>query len=145
MPGPRSPERFLRSRSPPPSTRGSTAPPPFSKHPEVRTRGEQPFHAFISPSIAQCPRNCSPELVAPLRDLSHRSLRPLVPPCRFCAHGHVCRVALNVPDPFPKPLEPHCGRPLISGDPRRGTERRHHAHVRSPAVGSRASIRDLTV
>jgi hypothetical protein len=35
-----------------PLTRGSIAPPPFSKRPEVRTRGEHPSHAFISPSIA---------------------------------------------------------------------------------------------
>jgi hypothetical protein len=117
LPGPRSPECFLRSRSSPPSTRGSTAPPPFSKCPAVRTRGEQPSHVFISPSITQCPCNCSPELVAPSRDLSHRGLRPLVPPCRFCTHGRVSHVALNVPDPFSKPLDPRRGRPLVSGEP----------------------------
>jgi hypothetical protein len=37
LPGPRPPERFLRSRSSPPLTRGSTAPPPFPKRPGVRT------------------------------------------------------------------------------------------------------------
>jgi hypothetical protein len=101
-----------------------------------RRRPEAPPHPLRSPSILefalevsnlsmplfrqvspQCPRNCSPELVAPPRDLSHRGLYPLVPPCRFCAHGHVRRVTLNVPDPFPKPLEPHRGRPLVSGEP----------------------------
>jgi hypothetical protein len=56
------------------------------------------------------PRNCSSELVAP-RDFSHCGLCSLAPPCRFCAHGCVRRVALNVSDPFPKPLEPHRGRP----------------------------------
>jgi hypothetical protein len=41
--------------APPPSTRGSTAPPPFSKRPGVRTRGEQPSHALNSPSITPEP------------------------------------------------------------------------------------------
>jgi hypothetical protein len=70
LPGLRSPENFLRSQCPPPSTRGSTAPPSFPKRPGVCTRGEQPSHVFISPCIAQCPRNCSPEVVASPRDLS---------------------------------------------------------------------------
>jgi hypothetical protein len=39
----------------PPSTRGSTAPPPFSKHPGVRTRGEHPSHVVISRSIIPAP------------------------------------------------------------------------------------------
>jgi hypothetical protein len=55
LPGPRSPERFLRRQSLPPLTRGSTAPPPFPKCPRVRTQGEQPSHSFISPSIAPVP------------------------------------------------------------------------------------------
>ena len=37
LPGPRPPERFLRSRSPSPPTRGSTAPPLFPKRPGVCT------------------------------------------------------------------------------------------------------------
>jgi hypothetical protein len=40
----------------------------------------------------------------------HRGLR-LVLPRRRDAHGRVRRVTLNVPDPFPMPLEPRCGRP----------------------------------
>jgi hypothetical protein len=80
----------------PSSTRGSIAPPPFSKRPGVRTRGEHPAHS---------------RLVVPPRDFSHRGLRSLAPPCRFCAHGCVRRVALNVPDHFPKPLEPCRGCP----------------------------------
>jgi hypothetical protein len=101
----------LRSRSPPPSTRGSTAPPPFSKCPGVRTRGEQPSYAFISPSIALVPAqlltgvSCAAAGPSPPRSASSGT------PCRFYAHGRVRRVSLNVSDPFPKPLEPHRGRP----------------------------------
>jgi hypothetical protein len=40
-----------------------------------------------------------------------RGLCPLVLPRRCDTHGHVCRVALNAPEPFPKPLEPRRGRP----------------------------------
>jgi hypothetical protein len=67
-----------------------------------------PLFRQVSP---QSPRNCSPELVAPPRDFSHCGLRSLAPPCRFCAHGRVRRVALNVPDHLPKPLEPRHGCP----------------------------------
>jgi hypothetical protein len=95
----------------PPHTRCSLSIPEFAL--EVSNLSMLLFRQ-VSP---QCPRDCSPELVAPPRDLSHRGLCPLVPPCRFCAHGRVCRVALNVPDPFPKPLEPRRGHPLISGEP----------------------------
>jgi hypothetical protein len=56
------------------------------------------------------PRNCSPELAAPPRNLFHRGLRYLAPPCRFCAHGCVHRDVLNVSVLFPKPLEPRRGR-----------------------------------
>jgi hypothetical protein len=73
-----------------------------------------PLFRQVSP---QSPRNCSSELVVPPRDFFHRGLRSLAPSCRFCAHGRVCRVALNVPDPFPKPLKPCHGRPLVSGEP----------------------------
>jgi hypothetical protein len=43
------------ARAPLPSTRGSIAPPSFSKRPRVRTRGEHPSHAFILPSITSAP------------------------------------------------------------------------------------------
>jgi hypothetical protein len=56
------------------------------------------------------PRNCSPELVAPLRNLFHRGLRSLAPPCWFRAHGCVRRDVLNVSGPIPKPPEPRRGR-----------------------------------
>jgi hypothetical protein len=45
---PRSPEHFLRRRSPPPSTRGFTASPPSSRRSCVRTCGKQPSHALNS-------------------------------------------------------------------------------------------------
>jgi hypothetical protein len=111
----------------------------FLAQPEPRRRGpEAPSHPRRSPSVPEFalkvstlpmplfrqvsrsrshPRHCSSELVAPLRDFSHRGLRSLAPPCRFCAHGRVRRVALNVFEPFPKPLEPRRGCPLVSGEP----------------------------
>jgi hypothetical protein len=57
----------------------------------------------------QSPRNCSPKLAAPPRNLFHCDLRSLAPPCRFYAHGCVRRDVLNVSGPFPKPPEPHRG------------------------------------
>jgi hypothetical protein len=97
--------------APPPSARGSIAPrrspsiPGFAL--EVSTL-PMPLFSQVSP---QSPRNCSPELVAPPQDFSHRGLCSLAPPCRFCVHCRVRRVTLNMPDPFPKPLEPHRGHP----------------------------------
>jgi hypothetical protein len=67
-----------------------------------------PLFRQVSP---QRPRSCSPELAAPPQNLFHRGLRSLAPPCRFYAHGRVRRVALNVSDPFPKPLDPRRGQP----------------------------------
>jgi hypothetical protein len=46
----------------------------------------------------------------PPRNLFHRGMRSLAPPCRFCAHGCVRRDVLNVSGPFPKPQEPRRGR-----------------------------------
>jgi hypothetical protein len=96
--------------APPSSTRGSTAPLPFSKRPRVRTRGEHPSHAVISPSIIPAPAQL-------LARVSCAAAEPFLPrfafsvaPCRFCAHGCVRRDVLNVPGSFPKPPEPHHGR-----------------------------------
>ena len=91
-----------------------------------RRRPEAPPHPRRSPSVPefalevsnlpmplirqvphQSPRNCSPELATPPRNLFHRGLRSLEPPCRFCAHGCVRRDVLNVFGHFPKPPE-HC-------------------------------------
>jgi hypothetical protein len=117
LPGLCSPERFLCSQSLSPLTQGSTAPPLFSKRPGVRTRGEKASHAFISPSIAQCPRNSSPELIRAAVIPPRRVLHPLVPLCRFCAHGRVHQITLSALEIFPKPLESRCGQsPRIRRD-----------------------------
>jgi hypothetical protein len=107
--GPRSPERFMRSRSPPLSTRGSTAPPSFPKRLGVCTRGEQPSHVFISPSIAPVLAQLLTRVSCAATGSFHRILRPLVPPCWFCAHGRVRQIALSALELFPKPLEPRRG------------------------------------
>jgi hypothetical protein len=96
--------------APPPSTRGSTVAPPFSKRPGVRTRGEQPSHALNSPNIAPEPTQFLARVSCAAVELFHRGLRSLAPPCRFCAHGRVRRDTLNVSGPFPKPPEPRRGR-----------------------------------
>jgi hypothetical protein len=44
--GPRSPEHFLRSRSPPPSPRRTLAPPPLLRDANASARGEQPACAL---------------------------------------------------------------------------------------------------
>jgi hypothetical protein len=94
-----------------------------------RRRLEAPPHPRHSPSVPefalevsnlpmplirqvspQSPRNFSPELAAPPRNLLHCGLCSLALPYRFCAHGGVCRDVLNVSGPFPKPLEPRRGR-----------------------------------
>jgi hypothetical protein len=54
----------------------------------------------------------SPVLLATRADFDDlRVPRSMVPPRRRGAHGRVLHVALNAPKPFPKPLEPHHGRP----------------------------------
>jgi hypothetical protein len=42
--------------------------------------------------------------------------RSVVPPRRRGAHGRVRHVALSTPEPFPKPLKPRRGHPLVSGE-----------------------------
>jgi hypothetical protein len=128
--------------APPPSTQGSTAPPPFSKRPGVRTRGEHPSHAVISPSIIPAPAQL-------LAGVSCATAKPFLPqsafsgaPCRFCAHGRVRRVALNMSDRFPKPPEPRRGRSArlrrtLAAGPSGAT-----APKPALAVRSRPSVRD---
>jgi hypothetical protein len=96
--------------APPPSTRGSTAPRRFPSVPEFALEVSNLPMPLIRQVPHQSPRNCSPELAAPPRNLFLRGLRSLAPPCRFCAHGCVRRDMLNVSGPFPKPQEPRRGR-----------------------------------
>jgi hypothetical protein len=76
--------------APPLSTRGSIAPPLFSKHSGVRTRGEQPSHAFISPSIAPEPVQlltgviCASAGLFPLPSAFSRTPVPVLRP-RLCS------------------------------------------------------------
>jgi hypothetical protein len=103
--------------APPPSTLGSIAPPPLSKRPRVRTRGEHPSPAFILPSITPEPAqlltgvSCAAAGLFPPWSAFSGAPVPVLHP-RSC---WPCR--LNVPDPFPKPLEPRRGCPLVSGEP----------------------------
>jgi hypothetical protein len=105
------------ARAPPPSTRISIAPPPFSKPLEFALEVSNLPMPLFHQALPLRLRNCSLELAAPPQNLSHHGLCSLAPSCWFCAHGRVHRVALNVSDPFPKPLEPHHGRPLVSSEP----------------------------
>jgi hypothetical protein len=57
-----------------------------------------------------CPRDCSPELVGAAISLPRRVQRPLVLPRQREAHGQVRHTALNAPELFLKPLEPHRGQ-----------------------------------
>jgi hypothetical protein len=66
-----------------------------------------PLFRQVSP---QCPSNSSPELIRAAVSPLCRVLRPLVPPCRFCAHGRVPQIALSALELFPKPLEPCLGQ-----------------------------------
>ena len=61
--------------------------------------------------LSLCLRNSSPELIRVAVSPPRRVPRSLVPLRRCGTHGQVCHVALNTPDPLPKPLEPHHGRP----------------------------------
>jgi hypothetical protein len=60
--GPHSPERFLRSRSPPPSPGRALVPPPLLRNASASARGEQPACALNWPLLPCLARDCSPEL-----------------------------------------------------------------------------------
>jgi hypothetical protein len=65
---------------------------------------------LIRPLLPFCPSNSSPELIRAAVSPPRRVPHTLVPPCRICAHGRVCQIALSVLGLFPKPLEPHNGQ-----------------------------------
>jgi hypothetical protein len=95
--------------------------------------------------LSLCLRNYSPELIRAAVSPSRCVLHSLLPLLWRGTHGRVRHVALNMPDPLPKPLEPVVVVPLSPTRLRRGVERRHRARVRLSAVGSWASVRDLAV
>jgi hypothetical protein len=66
---------------------------------------------LIHPLLSLCLRNSSPELIHAAVSPPHRVPRTLVPLRRRGTHGRVRLVALNTPDPLPKPLETHRGCP----------------------------------
>jgi hypothetical protein len=66
---------------------------------------------LIRPLLSLCLQNSSLELIRAAVSPPHCVLRSLVPLRRRGTHGRVHHVALNTPDPLPKPLEPHRGCP----------------------------------
>jgi hypothetical protein len=106
-----SPSHPWPRRSPPPSTRGSTAPPSSPERSRVRTRGEKPSCALIHLLLSFCPHNSSPELISVVVSPPHRVPRSLVLLRRRGAHGRVCQIALSALELFPKPLQPRHGHP----------------------------------
>jgi hypothetical protein len=71
---------------------------------------------LIHPLLSLCLCNSSPELIHAAVSPPRRVPRYLVPMRQRGTHGRVFHVALNTHDPLPKPLEPHRGRPLVSGE-----------------------------
>jgi hypothetical protein len=90
-------------------------------------------------------RDCSLELIRAAVSPPRRGLRPLVSPCRLCAHGRVRRTTLSAPKLFPSLWSPVVASPLISGEfsPRDRAAPPHWCPT--PAVRSRASVRDRVV
>jgi hypothetical protein len=112
-PGPRSPECFLRSRSPPPSPHRPVEPLRLRRcfaMPALLLEVSNLPVPLIWLSLLYSSSNCSPEqssaAVIPLR----RGLRSLVPPRRREGHGRVRQTPLIAPGPVLEPLEPRRGR-----------------------------------
>ena len=85
-------------------------------------------------------RNCSSELPRAAVSPPRRVQRPLVLPRRRDAHGRVCQTTLNTPELVPKPLEPHHGQPLVSGEISPRDRKAPPRMCPPPAVRSRASV-----
>jgi hypothetical protein len=66
---------------------------------------------LIWPLLPFCPRDCLPELIRVAFSPPRRVRHPLVLPRQHDAHGRVRQTALNAPELFSKPLEPHRGQP----------------------------------
>jgi hypothetical protein len=66
---------------------------------------------LIRPLLSLCLRNSLLELIRIAVSPPRHVPRSLVPLRRRGTHGQVRHVALNMPDPLPKPLEPRRGRP----------------------------------
>jgi hypothetical protein len=71
---------------------------------------------LIRPLLSFCPHNSLPELIRAAASPPHRVPRSLVLLRRRGAHGRVRQIALSAFELFPKPLEPHHGHPLVSGE-----------------------------
>jgi hypothetical protein len=89
LPGPRSPEHFLRSRSPPSSTRGSTAPLLSPSAPEFALKVRNLPVPLIRLLLSFCLHNSSPELIRAAVSPPHRVPHSLVLLRRRGAHGRV--------------------------------------------------------
>jgi hypothetical protein len=71
---------------------------------------------LISHLLSHCKRNRSSKSMCTTIGLLRRGPRPLVPLCRFRAHGWVRCVTPNSPRPFPHALDPRCGRALACSE-----------------------------
>jgi hypothetical protein len=79
LPSPRSPEHFLRSRSPPPSTQDFSASLPFSRRSEFTIVASNLPMPLIRLLLSLCLRNSSPELIYAAVSPPRRVPRSLVP------------------------------------------------------------------
>jgi hypothetical protein len=72
----------------------------------------------LFPCLLTChSHDCSPERVRAAIGPLHRGPSPLMPLCRWCAHGCVRHTPLNLPDPFPTSQRASARSPLVSGGP----------------------------
>jgi hypothetical protein len=118
LPGPRSPEHFLRSRSPPPSTQGSPHPHRPLSAPEFALEARNLPVPLIRPLLPFGPCNSSPELIRIVVSPPRRVTRSLVLLCQRGAHGRVRQIALSALELYtPNPYSLAVVVPLVSGEP----------------------------